>query len=100
MRQKKRKGIEAQRVKHPIPSQATDALTGEKEQNRKQKKRKGIEAQRVKHPIPSQATDALTGEKEQNRKQKKTKGKKVTYDVLGSYGEPMLFNNPSPLPGP
>ena len=35
---KKRKGVEAQRVKHPTPSQATDALIGEKEQNGKQKR--------------------------------------------------------------
>ena len=30
-RVKIRKGIEAQRVKHPTPSRATDALTGEEE---------------------------------------------------------------------
>ena len=32
-RGKKRKEIEAHRVKHPTPSQATDALTREEEQN-------------------------------------------------------------------
>ena len=39
-RGKKRKGIEAHRVKYPTPSQATDALTGEEEQNGKQKRTK------------------------------------------------------------
>ena len=34
-RAKKRKGIEALRVKHPTPSRATDALIGDEEQNRK-----------------------------------------------------------------
>ena len=38
---KKRKGIEAQRVKHTAPFQATDALTGDEEQNGKQKRTKG-----------------------------------------------------------
>ena len=39
-RGKNRKGIEAHRVKHPIPSQVIDALTGDEEQNGKQKKTK------------------------------------------------------------
>ena len=39
-RVKKRKGIEAQRVKHPTLSHATDALTGDEEQNGKQKRTK------------------------------------------------------------
>ena len=39
-RGKKRKGIEAHRVKLPTPSQATDALTGDEEQNGKQKRTK------------------------------------------------------------
>ena len=39
-RGKKRKGIEANRVKHPTPSQVTDVLTGDEEQNRKQKRAK------------------------------------------------------------
>ena len=39
-RTKKRKGVEAQRVKHPTPSQATDALIGDEEQNGKQKSTK------------------------------------------------------------
>ena len=34
------KWIEAQMVKHPTPSQATDALIGDEEQNGKQKKTK------------------------------------------------------------
>ena len=34
------KGIEAQRVKPPTPSRATDALIGKKQQNGKQKNRK------------------------------------------------------------
>ena len=37
-RVKERKGIEAQRVEHPTSSRATDALTGDEEQNEKQKK--------------------------------------------------------------
>ena len=37
-RMKKRKGIEAQRVKPPTPSRETDALIGDEEQNRKQKR--------------------------------------------------------------
>ena len=36
--EKKRKGIEAHRVKRPTPSQATDALIGNEEQNGKQRK--------------------------------------------------------------
>ena len=39
-RLKKRKGIEAQRVKRPIPFQAIDALIGDEEQNRKLKRTK------------------------------------------------------------
>ena len=34
---KKREGNEAQRAEHPTPSRATDALTGDEEQNGKQK---------------------------------------------------------------
>ena len=56
-------------MKHPAPSQTTDALIGEEEQNGKQEK--GIEAQRVKYPTPSQTTDALIGEEEQNGKPEK-----------------------------
>ena len=40
----KRKGIETQRVKHPTPSRAIDALIGDEEQNGKienKKKEKG-----------------------------------------------------------
>ena len=37
-RAKKRKGIDAQRVKHPASSQATDEPTGDEEQNGKQKR--------------------------------------------------------------
>ena len=37
-RAKKRKGIEAQRVKPSTPSQAIDALIGDEEQNGEQKK--------------------------------------------------------------
>ena len=37
-RVKKRKEIEAQRVKHPTPSRTTDALIGEEEQNGKQRR--------------------------------------------------------------
>ena len=47
-RVKKKKGIEAHRVKHPTPSQATDVLT-----------------------------DVLAWEEEQNGKQKRTKRKKI-----------------------
>ena len=95
---KKRKGIEAQRVKLPTTSRAVDALIGVEEQNGKwkgtrrkkrgvgpnldrsvtsyepqgshvdPKKRKGIEAQRVKLPTPSRGTDALIGVEEQNGK--------------------------------
>ena len=39
-RGKKRKGIEAQRVKHPTPPRATDALIGEEEQNGNQSRLK------------------------------------------------------------
>ena len=39
-RMKKRKGFEAQRVKHPTLSQATDALIGDEEWNRKQRRTK------------------------------------------------------------
>ena len=35
---KKRKGNEAQMVKHPTPSRAIDALIGDEEQNRKKKR--------------------------------------------------------------
>ena len=37
---KKRKGIEAQRMKHPTPSRAIDAIIGDEEQNGKQKRPK------------------------------------------------------------
>ena len=47
-REKKRKGIEAWRVKHPTPSQATDMLTVDEEQNGKQNKKKHRE--RVPYP--------------------------------------------------
>ena len=40
-REKKRKGIEAQTVKHSTPSRATYALIGDEEQNGKQKKETG-----------------------------------------------------------
>ena len=40
-RGKKRKGIAAERGKHPTPSRAIDALIGDEEQNGKQKKTKG-----------------------------------------------------------
>ena len=39
-RGKKRKGIEAHRVRHRTTSQATDALTGDEEQNGKQENKK------------------------------------------------------------
>ena len=39
-REKKRKGIEAQTVKHSTPSLPTDALIGNEEQNEKQKRTK------------------------------------------------------------
>ena len=39
-RGKKRKGIEALRVKHPTPSRATHALIGDEEQNGKEENRK------------------------------------------------------------
>ena len=39
-KRKKRKRIEAHRVKRPTPSQATNALTGDEEQNGKQKRAK------------------------------------------------------------
>ena len=42
-RVKKRKGIEAHRVKHPTPSQATDALIGDEEQNGKPEENKNKE---------------------------------------------------------
>ena len=41
---KKRKGIEALRVKHPTPSQAIDAIIREEEQNGKQDNKKKQEA--------------------------------------------------------
>ena len=71
---KKRKGIGAQRVKHPTPSRVTAVLIGDEEHKRKQKrrkrqvrrvkKRKGIEAQGVKPFTTSQATDAHMGDEE------------------------------------
>ena len=39
-RKEKRKGFQAQRVRHPTPSQATEALTGDEEQNGKRKRTK------------------------------------------------------------
>ena len=39
-RGKKRKGIEAHRVKHPTPSQAADSHTGDEKQNGKQENKK------------------------------------------------------------
>ena len=42
----KRKGIEAQRAKHPTPSRATDALIGDEEQNvRKESTHRGRNTQ-------------------------------------------------------
>ena len=45
---RKKKGIEAQRVKHPTPSRAIVALVGDEERNGKQKKEK--ETERVPNP--------------------------------------------------
>ena len=90
---KKRKVFEAHRVKHPTPSQATDALTGEEEKNGKQKseereKDQGTEGETS---TPSRAIDALIGEEEQKGKQKRAKrrthgpGPQPSY--LGSFGQ-------------
>ena len=49
-RVKRRKGIEAQRVKPSTPSQSIDALIGDEEQNGKQKKKKKKETERVPNP--------------------------------------------------
>ena len=40
-KEKKRKGIEAQRVKHPTPSWATGAFIGDEEENNKKKQGAG-----------------------------------------------------------
>ena len=46
---KKKKGIEAKRANHPTPSQATDALIGDEEQNGKQEN-KIKEKERIQNP--------------------------------------------------
>ena len=97
-RGKKRKGIEAQRVKHSTPSRTIDALIVGEEQHGKQKKitkkkRIGAEGE----------IDAHMGEEEKNRKEGKNKRKKqgsgpqpsyldsvTSYDLHGSYGGPIL----------
>ena len=71
---------------------------------RRVKKIKGIEAQRVKQATPSWAIDVFIRDEEPNGKQKKRKRNRewvpnpatldhsfTSYDVQGSYGEPMLF---------
>ena len=90
---KKRKGIEAQKVKPLNPTRAIGALIGEEEQNgkpkkerkerskeqepnpttqerqvRRVKKKKGIKGQRTKPPTPPQAINALVRDEEQNGK--------------------------------
>ena len=48
---KKRKGIEAMRVKHPTPSQAIDALIGDgRKHNRNQKKEKERKRDQIPNP--------------------------------------------------
>ena len=70
-RVKKRKGIEAEMVKHPAPSRATDALIGDEEQKLKQKrtKRNGEQV-----PNPTTLDHSV-----------------VSYNAQGSYSEPILF---------
>ena len=70
-RAKKRKGIEAQKIKHPTPSWTIDALIGDEEQSEKKKKKK--EKQGV-APQPTYPGPYL-----------------VIYNVQGSYGEPIPF---------
>ena len=63
-RVKKRKGIEAQMVKHPTKSRGTDALIGGEEQNGKQKREKKKQGE---GPQPNYCS----------------------YDPYGSYGGPI-----------
>ena len=65
-RVKKRKGIEAPRVKHPTPSQAIDTIKGEEERNGREKKNR----ERVPNPVNLDHSVAY-------------------YDPQGSYGECM-----------
>ena len=64
-------------MKHPTPSQATDVLTGDEEQNGKQKRTKR--------------------KKQRASPQSSYPGHSVTsYDAQGSYGEPILFTPSQP----
>ena len=78
-RAKKRKGIEVQRVKHPTPSWAIDALIGVEgmmsimESRREQKERN---MERVHNPA---TLDHLV----------------TSFDMQGSYSEPILFAQPT-----
>ena len=67
---KKRKGIEAQKVKHSTPSLAIDALIGDEEQNRRREQK-----ERNRERVPIQVTlDHLV----------------ASYDTQGSFGEPIF----------
>ena len=70
--EKSRKGKGSRHiVKHPTPSQATDALTGDEEQNGKQKR-----AKRNRERVPNPATLLPSV---------------ASYNAQGSYGKPILF---------
>ena len=75
MRRAKKRGIEAQWVKSPTPTQAIDALIGDEKQTERTKeaeeRRKKGSGQRAKHSTRTLAIDALIGEEERNGKQKK-----------------------------
>ena len=68
-RAKKRKGIEAQRVKHPTTSQDVDGLIGDEEQIGKQKSKK-----KKKERVPNNSVSS--------------------HHVHGSYGELILASPP------
>ena len=87
MEEKKRKGIEAWRVKPPTLrlSEGKKNLRG----SGREKKRKRIEVWRVKHPTQSQAIDALRGDEEQNGKEKRIKRKKQGAGPPPSYPGPL-----------
>ena len=64
-------------MKYPTHSQATDALTGDEEQNEKQKRKKEKNRERVPNPTTLDHSVA-------------------SYDTQGSYGHPILLTPPHP----
>ena len=77
--ERKRKGIEVQRIEHPTPSWAIDALIGDEEQNGKREQK---ERNREQIPNPASLGHLV-----------------AFYDVQGSNGKPILSTPTQPTGG-